>query len=51
MEAQVDTRNVETCHGLKSDDNDWSNKVIVKFSKGKDIDQVKTKRKPWKMVT
>ena len=39
-DAPVDLQNIEACHRLKSDDNGRSNKVIVKFSKRKDMVQV-----------
>ena len=41
-------RNIEECHRLKSDDNGRSNKVIVKFSKRKDMVQVMNKKKSLK---
>ena len=37
IDAPVDPQNIEACHRLKSDDNGRSNKVIVKFSKRKDM--------------
>ena len=37
IDAPVDPQDIEACHRLKSDDNGRSNKVIVKFSKRKDM--------------
>ena len=36
VDAAVDPQNIEACHRLKSDDNGWSNKVVVKFNTCKD---------------
>ena len=47
-DAPLDPQNIEACHRLKSDDNDRSNKVIVKFSKGKDMVRVMNKKKSLK---
>ena len=44
-DAPVDSQNIEACHRLKSDDNGRSNKVIVKFSKRKDMIRVMDKTK------
>ena len=44
-DAPVDLQNIEACHRLKSDDNGRSNKVIVKFSKRKDMIRVMNKTK------
>ena len=48
IDAPVDPQNIESCHRLKSDDNGRSNKVIVKFSKRKDMVQVMNKNKSLK---
>ena len=45
-DAPVGPQNVEACHRLKSDDNGRSNKVIVKFSKRKDMVRVMNKKSP-----
>ena len=37
-------QNTEACHRLKSHVNVWSNKVIVKFSKRKDMVRVMNKK-------
>ena len=47
-DAPVDPQNIEACHRLKSDDNGPSNKVIVKFSKRKDMVRVMNKKKYFK---
>ena len=47
-DAPVELQNIEACHRLKSDDNGRSNKVIVKFSKRKDIVRVMNKKKSLK---
>ena len=44
IDAPVDPPNIEACHRLTSDENARSNKVIVKFSKRKDIVQVMNKK-------
>ena len=44
----VDPQNTEACHRLKSDGNGRSNKVIMKFSKHKDMVQVMNKKKSLK---
>ena len=44
IDAPVDLQNIEACHRLKSDDKGRSNKVIVKFSKCKDMVQVMNKK-------
>ena len=49
-DALGDLQKIEACHRLKSYDNSWSNKVIVKFSKCKDIVRVMNKKIPWKML-
>ena len=41
----VDPQNIEACHRLKSDDNGWSNKVIVKFNTCKDMVRVLNNKK------
>ena len=51
IDVPVDPRNIEACHRLKSDDNGWSNKVIVKFNKRKDMVRLMNKKSPWKMLT
>ena len=38
IHAPVDLQNIEASHRLKPDDNGWSKKVIVKFSKHKGYD-------------
>ena len=43
IDAPVDPQTIEACHSLKSDDNGWSNKVIVKFSKCEDMVRVVNK--------
>ena len=43
IDAPVDPQTIEACHSLKSDDNGRSNKVIVKFSKHKDMVRVVNK--------
>ena len=43
---QLTRKNIEACHRLKSDDNGLSNKVIVKFSKRKDMVRVMNKKSP-----
>ena len=48
IDALVDPQNIEACHRLKSDDNGRSNKVIVKFSKRKDMIRVMNKKKSLK---
>ena len=48
IEASVDPQNIEACHRLKSDDNGRSNKVIVKFSKRKDMARVMNTKKSLK---
>ena len=48
IDAPVDPQNIEACHRLKSDDNGRSNKVIVKFSKGKDMARLVNKKKSLK---
>ena len=48
IDAPVDPQNIEACHRLKSDDNGRSNKVIVKFSKGKDMARLMNKKKSLK---
>ena len=48
IDASVDPQNIEACHRLKSDDNDRSNKVIVKFSKRKDVVRIMNKKKSLK---
>ena len=45
IHAPVDLQNIEACHRLKPDDNGWSKKVIVKFSKHKGMIQVMNKKK------
>ena len=45
IDAPVDLQNIEACHRLKSNDNGRSNKVIVKFSKRKDMVRVMNKKK------
>ena len=45
IDAPVDPQNIEACHRLKSDDNGRSNKVIVKFSKRKDMARIMNKKK------
>ena len=45
IDAPVDPQNIEACRRLKSDDNGQSNKVIVKFSKRKDMVRVMNKKK------
>ena len=45
IDAPVDLQNIEACHRLKSNDNGRSNKVIVKFSKRKDMIRVMNKKK------
>ena len=50
IDAPVDPQNIEACHRLKPDDNDRSNKVIVKFSKRKDMVRVMNKKKSLKDV-
>ena len=47
-DSPVDPKNIEACHRLKSDDNGQSNKVIVKFSKRKDMVRVMNKKKSLK---
>ena len=47
-DAPVDPQNIEACHRLKSDDNGRSNKVIVKFSKRRDMVRVMNKKKSLK---
>ena len=47
-DAPVELQNIEACHRLKSDDNGRSNKVIVKFSKRKDMVRVMNKKKSLK---
>ena len=51
IDAPVDPQNIEACHRLKSDDNGRSNKVIVKFSKRKDMVWIMNKKKSLKMLT
>ena len=51
IDAPVDPQTIEACHRLKTDDNGRSNKVIVKFSKRKDMVRVMNKKRPWKMLT
>ena len=46
IDAPADPQNIEACHRLKSDDNGLSNKVIVKFSKHKDMVRVMNKKSP-----
>ena len=46
IDAPADPQNIEACHRLKSDDNGLSNKVIVKFSKRKDMVRVMNKKSP-----
>ena len=46
IDAPVDPQTIETCHRLKTDDNGQSNKVIVKFSKRKDMVRVMNKKRP-----
>ena len=48
IDAPVDPQNIEACHRLKSDDNGRSNKVIVKFSKRRDMVRVMNKKKSLK---
>ena len=48
IDAPVDPQNVEAYHRLKSGDNGQSNKVIVKFSKRKDMVLVMYKKKSLK---
>ena len=48
IDAPVDPQYIEACHRLKSDDNVRSNKVIVKFSKRKDMVRVMNKKKSLK---
>ena len=43
-DAPVEPQNTEACHRLKSDDNGRSNKIIVKFSKRKDMVRVMNKK-------
>ena len=50
IDAPVDQQNIEACCRLKSNDNGRSNKVIVKFSKGKDMVRVTNKKKSLKNV-
>ena len=45
VDAAVDPQNIEACHRLKSDDNGWSNKVIVKFNTCKDMVRVMSNKK------
>ena len=47
-DAPIDPQNIEACHRLKSDGNGLSNKVIVKFSKRKDMVRVMNKKKSLK---
>ena len=46
IDAPVDPQTIEACHRLKTDDNGRSNKVIVKFSKRKDMVRVMNKKRP-----
>ena len=46
--VQLTRKNIEACYRLKSDNNDRSNEVIVKFSKRKDMVRVMNKRKSLK---
>ena len=48
IDAPVGPQNIEAYHRLKSDDNGRSNKVIVKFSKRKDVVRVMNKKKSLK---
>ena len=48
IDAPVDPQNIEACHRLKSDDNGRSNKIIVIFSKRKDMVRVMNKKKSLK---
>ena len=48
IDASVELQNIEACHRLKSDDNGRSNKVIVKFSKHKDMVRIMNKKKSLK---
>ena len=48
IDAPINLQNIEICRRLKSDDNGRSNKVIVKFSKRKDIVRVINKKKSLK---
>ena len=48
IDAPVDPQNIGACHRLKSDDNGRSNKVIVEFSKRKDMVQIMNKKKSLK---
>ena len=47
-DAPLDSQNIEACHRLKFHDNGRSNKVIVKFSKWKDMVRVMNKKKSLK---
>ena len=46
----VEPQNIEACDRLKSDDNGRGNKVIVKFSKRKDMAREMNKKNLWKML-
>ena len=48
IDAPINLQNIEICRRLKSDDNGRSNKVIVKFSKRKDMVRVMNKKKSLK---
>ena len=48
IDAPVDPQNIDAWHKLKCDDNHQSNKVIVKFSKHKDMVRVMNKKKSFK---
>ena len=45
IDPPVDPQNIEARHRLKSNDNGRSNKVILKFSKRKDMVRVMSKKK------
>ena len=51
IDAPVDPQNIEACHRLKFEDNGWSNKVVVKFSKRNNMVWIMNKKGPWKMLT
>ena len=50
INAPVDVQYIEACRRVKSDDNGRINKVIVEFSKRKDMVRVMSKRKSLKKL-
>ena len=50
INAPVGLQYIEACHRVKSDDNGRINKVIVEFSKRKDMVRVMSKRKSLKKL-